>query len=319
MLRDSRYEAEAWVRSHATAGDRIGYFGAAVKLPHLEREIATVSMPGQLLQGTAPKTGQEPPKFVMVIPIQSFEIDHESTLPAETYAALRSGSKGYRQVAEIQTASLFSTRPIAFVNPPVRIFARKEDAATYFAVLADPAADARQATLDGLRIRYRSHGHGGHNLVLIHGWGCDQAFWRDQVSALSRTNRIITLDLPGHGASDKPHIAYTLNLLARAVNAVLVDAGIESAVLVGHSMGVTVAHQFYQSYPEKTEAIIAVDGSFLRSYDSPEETRRSVAALRDRIASLRGPHYWRSALNEISAMYAPNTPIAFAPRFVCAS
>ncbi len=48
---------------------------------------------------------------------------------------------------------------------------------------------------------------------------------------------MITVDLPGHGESDKPQIAYTMDLFARAVEAVMRDAGVDQAVLVGHSMG----------------------------------------------------------------------------------
>jgi pimeloyl-ACP methyl ester carboxylesterase len=71
---------------------------------------------------------------------------------------------------------------------------------------------------------------------------------------------VIALDLPGHGQSDKPQIAYTMDLFANAIDAVMRDAKVERAVLVGHSMGTPVARQFYRKYPQKTLAIVIVDG-----------------------------------------------------------
>ena len=73
---------------------------------------------------------------------------------------------------------------------------------------------------------------------------------------------MIALDLPGHGQSDKPQITYTMDLFANAVDAVMRDAKVDHAVLVGHSMGTPVARQFYRKYPQKTLAIVIVDGGF---------------------------------------------------------
>jgi pimeloyl-ACP methyl ester carboxylesterase len=55
---------------------------------------------------------------------------------------------------------------------------------------------------------------------------------------------VLPVDLPGHGLSDKPEIRYTLALFARAVTAVLDDAGVQKAAVVGHSMGGMVAYEF---------------------------------------------------------------------------
>ena len=85
--------------------------------------------------------------------------------------------------------------------------------------------------------------------------------WRDQVSDFAKRNRVIVIELPGHGQSDKPQTIYSMELFARAVDAVMSDAKVKRAVLVGHSMGTPVARQFYRKYPEKTLAIVIVDGS----------------------------------------------------------
>jgi len=114
-------------------------------------------------------------------------------------------------------------------------------------VLASPVAmaqkassttgESRYATLDGARIHYKNYGKGREALVFIHGWTCNLDNWRDQVPDFAKRNRVIALDLPGHGQSDKPEIAYSMDLFAQAIDAVMRDAKVKRGVLVGHSMG----------------------------------------------------------------------------------
>ncbi len=140
-----------------------------------------------------------------------------------------------------------------------------------FASTATFAADgeSQYAKLDGAKIHYKSYGKGKDALVLIHGWTCNLENWRDQIPEFAKRSRVIALDLPGHGQSDKPQIAYTMDLFANAIDAVMRDAKVEHAVLVGHSMGTPVARQFYRKYPQKTLAIVIVDGG-LRLFGTKE-------------------------------------------------
>lgn len=121
-------------------------------------------------------------------------------------------------------------------------------------------APSRYAKLDKLRIHYKSFGEGKTALVFIHGFACDMTTWRSQGAAFADKGRIILIDLPGHGRSDKPKIDYSMDLCARAIDAVLKEAGVEKAVLIGHSMGTPVARQFWRLCPDKTIAMVAVDG-----------------------------------------------------------
>jgi pimeloyl-ACP methyl ester carboxylesterase len=133
------------------------------------------------------------------------------------------------------------------------------------------AADLpRYASLDGHRIAYVERGSGGSALVLIHGWTCDHTFWRDTIPELSKSRRVIAVDLPGHGSSDKPEIVYSMELFARAVNAVLEQARVEKAVLAGHSMGTAVALTVHRLSPEKVAALVIVDGFIPMKRAQPE-------------------------------------------------
>ena len=156
------------------------------------------------------------------------------------------------------------------------------------------AGESRFAKLDGQRVHYENHGKGREAIVLIHGWTCDLGFWRGQISDLSKRARVLAIDLPGHGQSDKPEIAYRMELFARAVDAVMQDAGVDRAVLAGHSMGTPVARQFYRKYPQKTLGLIVVDGPL-----RPLGDKKLMETI---IASLRGSNYKLEAGNLIDGM-----------------
>jgi pimeloyl-ACP methyl ester carboxylesterase len=163
------------------------------------------------------------------------------------------------------------------------------------------AGKSHYATLDGARIHYQDHGKGREALVLIHGWTCNLDYWRDQVPDFAKRNRVIALDLPGHGQSDKPELVYSMDLFARAVDAVMRDAKVERAVLVGHSMGTPIARQFYRKYPQKTLAIVIVDGG-LRPFGDKKMRDGFVAAF-------RSPNYREAGQQMFAGMAGPNLPV----------
>src|SRR5215212_2214691 len=80
---------------------------------------------------------------------------------------------------------------------------------------------SRSVSLDGAKVHYTDYGAGENALLFVHGWSCDETFWTGQAPALAAKFHVITVDLPGHGQSDKPQITYTMDLYARALDAVL--------------------------------------------------------------------------------------------------
>jgi pimeloyl-ACP methyl ester carboxylesterase len=162
-------------------------------------------------------------------------------------------------------------------------------------------APSHFAKVDDIRVHYKSLGEGETALVFIHGWTCDLTFWRAQTAESNGLMRMLFIDLPGHGQSDKPKVEYTMDLFARATDAVLQDAGVQSAVLVGHSMGVPVARQFYRRYPKKTLALVAVDGA-LRPFSTKKEDHDRV------IGAYTGPDYKDKIGSAANAMFAKGAP-----------
>jgi pimeloyl-ACP methyl ester carboxylesterase len=160
----------------------------------------------------------------------------------------------------------------------------------------ETASDSKYAKLDSTRIHYKSYGKGSDALVLVHGWGCNLGHWRDQIPEFSKRARVIALDLPGHGQSDKPQTTYNMDLFAAAIDAVMKDAKVERAVLAGHSMGTPVVRQFYRKYPQKTLAIVIVDGG-LRPFGTKEQREQFMAPL-------RGPNYKDAGVQMFAGMTA---------------
>jgi pimeloyl-ACP methyl ester carboxylesterase len=118
------------------------------------------------------------------------------------------------------------------------------------------------ANFNGNKIHFYDIGNSKNKkaLVFVHGWTGNVELWRESYASFPRY-RVIVVDLIGHGKSDKPKVEYTMDLFARSVDAVLKKAGVERAVIVGHSMGMPVARQYYRLYPQKTLGIVNVDGS----------------------------------------------------------
>ncbi|HXL09344.1 MAG TPA: alpha/beta hydrolase [Candidatus Bathyarchaeia archaeon] len=138
-------------------------------------------------------------------------------------------------------------------------------------------APSQFAKLDDIKVHYKSLGTGDTALVFVHGWTCNINFWRYQVPAFDGKMRMILIDLPGHGESDKPKIDYSMDLFAKSVDVVLKEAGVEKAVLAGHSMGTPVIRQFLRLYPKKTAGLIVVDGALRAPKFKPGEFDKFVA------------------------------------------
>lgn len=147
----------------------------------------------------------------------------------------------------------------------------------------DGKALSKFAPFDGMRIHYTDSGKGPEAIVFVHGWSCNLDFWKSNIPAFTGSSRVIAIDLPGHGQSDKPETTYSMDLFARAIDAVMTQAGVERATLVGHSMGTPVIRQFYRLQPKKTRALVIVDGAL-----RPFGTRESMEPM---IAQFRSPDY----------------------------
>jgi len=143
-----------------------------------------------------------------------------------------------------------------------------------FASVAD--AQSHFVSVGANRIHYVTTGKGSSTIVFVHGWAGNLGFWREQVLTMADKARLVLIDLPGHGRSDKPQTAYTMDFFAGAVLAVLRDARVDKAIFIGHSMGAAVLCRVYHQAPEKFAALVSVDGLLCRPPGTPVEARALV-------------------------------------------
>lgn len=120
---------------------------------------------------------------------------------------------------------------------------------------------------EGLTLFYQDLGdRDAPALVFVHGLGGDSTLWREQTARFAADHRVLAVDLPGFGRSDKPHDReYTLDWFARVLQWVLEDARVEKPVLVGHSMGFAVVRQYLLEHPGTAAALCDVDGFLFRN------------------------------------------------------
>ncbi len=95
----------------------------------------------------------------------------------------------------------------------------------------------------------------GRVIVLLHGFLGSHEIWEKTKKDLSRSYRVIAIDLPGHGSTPCFGYVHTMELMAKAVKAVLDHLRLKRFVLAGHSMGGYVALAFADLFPDQVKGL----------------------------------------------------------------
>ncbi|TQF12226.1 alpha/beta hydrolase [Myxococcus llanfairpwllgwyngyllgogerychwyrndrobwllllantysiliogogogochensis] len=138
---------------------------------------------------------------------------------------------------------------------------------------------------DGAELYYQVTGDGEPGVVLCDGLGCDGFAWKYLAPYLSRRHRVLRWHYRGHGRSGIPEdrerigMLYTCDDLQRVMDA----AGMERAVLFGHSMGVQVALEFHRRYVSRVQGLVLLCGS----YGNPLDTFHDSTVLKKMFPTLR--------------------------------
>jgi len=122
---------------------------------------------------------------------------------------------------------------------------------------------AQYRTIDGTRLRMIDSGTGGGTpVVFIHGIGASLYSWRHTLPpVVSAGYRVVAFDNRGFGFSEQPAHGYRNADYVRLVVALLDSLGISSAVLVGHSMGGTIAADVALTYPDRVRGLVLIDAA----------------------------------------------------------
>ena len=153
------------------------------------------------------------------------------------------------------------------------------------------ATTLKTTRADGLTLAYRELGS-GPPVLLLHGWPTSSFLWRGVMQPIARTGRVVALDLPGFGGSDKPSGArYGFEFFEQAIDGFLAELGIDDTSIAGHDLGGPIAVRWALGrpervtklallntlvYPEFSDAVI----QFVKAASTPE--------LRERLTSPEG-------------------------------
>ena len=131
-----------------------------------------------------------------------------------------------------------------------------ESSARHSALLSLPVK-ARQVTVEDLRVNYIDAGT-GRPVVMIHGnAGNVEDFELGTIQLLSPNYRVVAIDRPGHGSSDRPNgKVATVEYQARLLHETLSTLGISKPILVGHSWGAALALAYALNYPDDVSGMV---------------------------------------------------------------
>jgi pimeloyl-ACP methyl ester carboxylesterase len=116
--------------------------------------------------------------------------------------------------------------------------------------------------MHGERLAYYDEGQ-GEVLLLIHGMAGSSHTWREILPQLAKRYRVIAPDLLGHGRSAKPRTDYSLGAFAVGLRDLLDELGVDSATVVGQSLGGGIAMQFLYQHPDYCRRLVLISSGGL--------------------------------------------------------
>lgn len=117
---------------------------------------------------------------------------------------------------------------------------------------------ARWIRVDGLRLRTLEAGRGDTTLLFLHGYGESLLAWRQVLDHFTPQYRVLAVDLPGFGLSDKPPGNYDYPSYARWLGDLLTRRTRGPVIVVGHSMGGQLAAGLALDHPERVVAAVLI-------------------------------------------------------------
>ena len=125
----------------------------------------------------------------------------------------------------------------------------------------------------GIDVFYTDRGKGSV-VVLLHGFLEDSSMWQNVALELVKKNRVITIDLLGHGKTGCLGYVHKMENMAAAVYAVLRHLKLKKYVFIGHSMGGYVALAFAKLYPDSIKGLCLLNST----YQEDDKDRKQLRA-----------------------------------------
>ena len=161
-------------------------------------------------------------------------------------------------------------------------------------------SNGQYISIQNVNIHYYEEGQ-GTPVVFLHGIGQSIFTFRKNIQALTDQARVIALDLPGHGQSDKPDIRYTIRELADYVHWFLEAMELTKVTLVGFSTGGVIAMDLAIRYPDDVgKLILLIPGGLTKTCPGYLKAL-TIPIINDALFTFYNKHMVRSVLE--SAYY----------------
>lgn len=154
------------------------------------------------------------------------------------------------------------------------------------------------ADLADVRLYYERAGTGAPELLFVSGWCCDHTAFQPQFDHFARTNAVTSYDLRGIGQSGQPDSGYSIPDLAEDVAWLCAELGIESPVVVGHSLGGMIAVELGARYPSLPGSLVLADPGPIAPLPTTSEFFRTFA---DRLEGPDGEELRREYVQDMGA------------------
>src|SRR5690606_16027744 len=113
----------------------------------------------------------------------------------------------------------------------------------------------------------------GKPVVLLHGYLENMKMWKGLTESLSRSRKLVLLDLPGHGESGNFDEIHTMELMADKVRETLAFLKISNADFIGHSMGGYVTLAYVEKFPVDVNSFVLMNSFSLPDSEEKKEQR----------------------------------------------
>jgi pimeloyl-ACP methyl ester carboxylesterase len=141
-------------------------------------------------------------------------------------------------------------------------------------------------------------GTGSVPVIFVHALAGNTQQWSAQLNHIRETRRAIALDLRGHGQSAVPANGdYAIEAMAQDIRTVVDQLGVERFVLVGHSMGASVAGAYAGAHPEQVAGLLLADPSGDSTQMPVEEVHQYLSALESEAYTNVVEGYWEQILS----------------------
>ncbi|MFC1528003.1 alpha/beta fold hydrolase [Candidatus Neomarinimicrobiota bacterium] len=134
----------------------------------------------------------------------------------------------------------------------------------------DYGNDVKYSKVRNINVAYIDEGSGSQTILLIHGLGTYAKGWIKNIDALSEQYRVIAVDLPGYGKSDKGHYKYTMDFYATVLTELMDNLGINETIVAGHSMGGQIAMTMALNFPERVHKLVLISPAGFERFEDGE-------------------------------------------------